>query len=224
MKKIVVNNTTRTVSVYQTGRRGPEGPQGPAGPEGPIGPEGPQGVQGDQGPKGDKGDKGDVGDVNPGTIEARDEAEGFAALSQKWAEGTEPDGPGTKSAKEHALDAGDFAATAAGATLIGYGVSIYNADGIEPGTFYSERRATAASEQSSIYAEIIDGDEGSEVSFVLLIGGVAAYGPFFVAQGAPISLEGLSLPVSASDGVSFVVTPTPGAVREVFVKTYGAVT
>lgn len=157
----------------------------------------------------------------PGAAQQASEAN---TSSQKWAEGEEPGGPGTMSSKAHALAAAASAGTAAAATLIGYGVSIYNADGIEPGTFYAERRANASSVQDRLYAEIVDGEPGSQVSVVVVVGGVAAYGPILVAHGAPVSLEGLAIPVSAADGVSYTLTPTLGAVREVFVKTYGAVT
>jgi len=153
-------------------------------------------------------------------IEAAPQA---ATAAQAWAEGTQPGGPGTKSAKEHAQDAGASASVAAAATLISYGVAIYNETGIEAGGYYAERMAHVNSEQGYLYVEIIDGDPGSEASIVVIVGGDAAYGPTSVEQGTPLSLSSLAIAVGDIDDVAFMLTPSEG-VREIFIKTYGAVT
>lgn len=158
-----------------------------------------------------------------GKIPEIEAAPSAASTAQAWAEGTEPGGPGTKSAKEHAQDAGASASIAAGATLITYGVAIYNDTGIEAGGYYAERMAHVTSTQDYLYAEIIDGDPGSGASIVVLVGGDAVYGPVSVEQGTPLSVSSLGIAVSDTDDVAFMLTPSSG-VREIFIKTYGAVT
>lgn len=122
-----------------------------------------------------------------------------------------------------AIATAQSAQKAAAATLIGYGVSIYKADGIVAGGYYCERRANAASKQTNIYAEIIDGDAGSEVTVTMFVGGSAVHAPFRVVKGGPVSLSGLNIAVDASSDIRFFVTPTPEKVRELFIKSYGAV-
>lgn len=172
-----------------------------------------------------------VGDVqtavaNLPAIQAAPQAASDASdardASQAWATGTEPGGPGTKSAREHALDAANSATAAQNATLIGYGVSIYNENGVDSGGYYAERRATSPSVQTDIYAEIINGDPGSEASIIVMVGGVAVHGPVLVEQGTPVAIDGLSIAVTSTDDLSFMVTASTG-VRELFVKLYGAV-
>jgi len=172
-----------------------------------------------------------VGDVqtavaNLPDIQAAPQAASDAAdardASQAYATGTEPGGPGTKSAREHALDAANSATAAQNATLIGYSVSIYNENGIESGGYYAERRATSPSVQTDIYAEIINGDPGSEASIIVMVGGVAVHGPVLVEQDTPVAIDDLSIAVTSTDDLSFMVTASAG-VRELFVKLYGAV-
>lgn len=148
--------------------------------------------------------------------EARDQA-------QAWAEGHEPGGTGTKSSKVYAEDAADSAATASAATLVGYGVSIYNATGIEPGGYYADRRAANDSVQDRLYVEIIAGDPGSTAEINVEVAGDTVYGPITVTAGTPLDLGGLSMAVPAGAGIGFLLIQTAGTVTELFAKTYGAV-
>lgn len=135
-----------------------------------------------------------------------------ASDARAWAEGTEPDGPGTKSAKEYALEAADSASTAASATLIEYGVNIYDPDGVPSGGWHSKRYSPYANKQEVIFAEI-EGDPGSEISFVMLAGGVPVYGPITVTEGAPVILTGLDIPVGTGEGVAYMTTVSAGVHR-----------
>jgi hypothetical protein len=105
-----------------------------------------------------------------------------------------------------------------------YGVSIYRADGIATGGYYAERRANAASTQAVVFAEIVDGDPGAEADIYLEVDGEAAYGPVTVEVGTPFLATGLSVAVAEGDRVSWVVASViGGAVRDLFAKSYGAV-
>lgn len=148
-------------------------------------------------------------------------AETSAGTSQKWAEGNEPGGPSTKSAKEHAQAAAVSAALAAAATNVDFGVSIFKADGIEAGGYYAERNVTKRCKMTSLFAEIINGNVGSEATVTLLING-APYGVYVVKQGTRLSVSGLDAQIQAASVVSFAVVSTPGTVREIVTQTYGA--
>ncbi|WP_210256055.1 carbohydrate-binding protein [Chelativorans sp. Marseille-P2723] len=106
-----------------------------------------------------------------------------------------------------------------------YGVSIFRSEGIVPGGYYADRRANAASVQAYLYAEIIDGDPGSAVDLYLEVGGSMVLGPIMVTQGNPQAISSLDVSVAEGDTVSFVVVSiTGGVVRDLFVKSYGAMT
>lgn len=149
--------------------------------------------------------------------EARDQA-------QAWAEGHEPGGTGTKSSKEHAEDAADSAATASAATLVGYGVSIYNQIGIDIGEYYADRFAANRSEMNLFYAEVIAGDAGSSAVVAFVVGDQIVSGPHVVESGTPLELADLSIPIAIGNTVSFAVFSSSGLVTELFAKAYGAVT
>lgn len=104
-----------------------------------------------------------------------------------------------------------------------YAVSIYKADGIATGGYYADRRANADSVQDTVYAEILDGDVGSEVDLYLEVGGVMAYGPVTVALGAPVTATGLAIAIAQAASVNWVVASViGGAVRDLYAKSYGA--
>lgn len=64
-QRIVINPTSRSATVTNSGPQGPQGPIGPSG--GPVGPAGPQGEPGPTGPTGPQGPPGVKGDQgNPG--------------------------------------------------------------------------------------------------------------------------------------------------------------
>jgi hypothetical protein len=104
-----------------------------------------------------------------------------------------------------------------------YGVSIYAADGIATGGYYADRRANAGSTQAVVFAEIIDGDPGAEADIYLEVDGEAAYGPITVEVGTPVLATGLSIAVTEGNAVSWVVASVIGEVRDLFAKSYGAV-
>jgi hypothetical protein len=122
------------------------------------------------------------------------------------------------------LRGGTGAPGADGDAYEAYGVSIYDGDGIATGGYYADRRANAGSTQAVIFAEIIDGDPGAEVDVYLDVDGMAVYGPFTVATGTPVLATGLTVSVSEGEPVSWVVASiTGGAVRDLYLKSYGAV-
>lgn len=105
-----------------------------------------------------------------------------------------------------------------------YGIRAYRPAGVTAGGYDADRRVNFRNKQRAIYAEIIDGDPGSSAVITLSVSGQHVYGPFTVTQGAPFSASNLNLTVEADADVMFIVVPTPGKVRELYVKTNGAVT
>lgn len=104
-----------------------------------------------------------------------------------------------------------------------YDASIYKSDGITVGGYYLDRRASMANVQDTIYAEIIDGDTGAEIDMYLEVAGAAAYGPFTVAVGTPVSVSSLTIAIAADDSVNLVLTAIiGGAVRDFYFKSHGA--
>lgn len=170
---------------------------------------------------GKAGPRGATGDITPAAQAALDEISQLAIVVAENAQQTGEDREATAADR---IAAAASAAAAAAATLIGYGVSIYHANGIEAGEYYAERHATVLSKQTAIYAEIINGDTGSEVTVTMLADGEIAHAPFVVAAGSPVFIAGLDIDISASTGISFAVLPTSATVREIYIKTYGAVT
>ncbi len=279
MGSVVVNNTTRTVTISGTGKRGLPGPEGDVTPEAIAARDAAQAaalaahedaeqtaldraathddaVATDQDRQATAADRAATGQDREATagdreataddrrqtgqdldairsiaetvVEDRDAAHESADLAAAWANGHEPGGPGTMSAREYSEAAADSesraaasAATAAAANLISYGVLIYNAAAISAGGYYAERRASVASKQTTLYAEIIDGESGSAAAIAVLVGGELVYGPVTVSQGAPITLPDLNIPISASSDVLFSIAPSAGAIRELFVRIYG---
>jgi len=151
------------------------------------------------------------------------DAEDAAELSRKWAEGTEPDGPLTKSSKEYAQDAEAAAIVAASATQVNYAVSVYNDVAVELGTYYAERSAPEGNNLTRIYGEIINGGTGSSVEAFLEINGFLVYQAFTIVQGTPFSIEDLNISVSKGDSVQFVIYDVDGTVNEVFMTSSGVV-
>lgn len=145
-----------------------------------------------------------------------------ADLAAAWAEGHEPGGAGTKSAKEWAGEAGADAVTAAATTLREFGIRIYNASGVPAGAYDADLRVAHHTLQTQFYAEIVGGASGGEVDLNVEVNGVTVYGPVTVAYGTPVA-NAVSIDVPANAQVKFMVIEVRGTVTELSVKTMGAV-
>src|SRR5690606_5570835 len=86
-------------------------------------------------------------------------------------------GESAGAADRSAQDAASYAAIAAAATLIEYGVNLYYPEGVPSGGWPSKRYTPFANRQEIIFAEI-EGVPGSQISVVMLVGEDPAYGPF----------------------------------------------
>jgi hypothetical protein len=104
-----------------------------------------------------------------------------------------------------------------------YPIAIFKSDGVDPGSYYADRRANANSTQAVVFVEIISGEAGSEIDIYLEVNGEIASGPHAVEFGAPLVLTGQTIAVEEGDTVGFVVAFVGGDVFEVFAKSYGAV-
>jgi len=159
-----------------------------------------------------------IGDLDAGVaalLAAAEAAAGSADLSQEWAEGTEPGGPGTKSAKEHAEDAEATAETLADLAALEQLVTNAetaedNAEGHEVGALDAQTAAesardavllsrglwptTAAGMGSGVAgtASLVAGSGGTDGTFALAVSGgtqvIAPVGVFVVASGALVSI------------------------------------
>ena len=145
-----------------------------------------------------------------------------ADLSAAWAEGHEPGGAGTKSAKEWAEEAEADAVTAAATTLREFGIRIYNASGVPAGTYDADLHVAHHTVQSTFYAEIVGGAAGGEVDLNVEVNGATVYGPVTVAYGTPVA-NAVSIDVPANAQVKFMVIEIRGTVTELAVKTMGAI-
>lgn len=107
-----------------------------------------------------------------------------------------------------------------GPTSIGYGVSIYKADGVEVGSYYAERLVQNTTTLNTFYAEIISGTPSSQISVYLEVNGALALGPFTVTNGSPLQVNE-NITVLSSNSVGFVVVNASG-VTDFFAKVYGS--
>lgn len=105
-----------------------------------------------------------------------------------------------------------------------YGVNIYKADGITVGGYYSDRQASANSLQKDIFIEVLNGDVGSSIDIYLEVNGDMVAGPYTVITGIPTSLTDVDISIDKGDSVSWVISGIfNGEIREIFAKSYGAV-
>lgn len=146
-----------------------------------------------------------------------------ADLSAAWAEGHEPGGAGTKSAKEWAGEAEADAVTAAATTQMRYAPGpIRAASGIGLGGYICDRRAYRASVQDRVIGAIIDADPGAELTFYFAVDGTQACGPFTATVDAPVDVA-VSYAVGIGKSVDVYITHISGVVREFDPASYGAV-
>src|SRR5690606_2360784 len=109
-----------------------------------------------------------------------------------------------------ASEAAASALLAANATLVEYGINLYDPEGIPSGGWHSKRSSPHANKQETIFAEM-QGEPGSSFSFTVLVGGTSVYGPVTVTD--EILLTDLNIPIATGEGVSYMVTTSAGVYR-----------
>lgn len=112
----------------------------------------------------------------------------------------------------------------AGSAYESYGVSIYNEVSVVIGEYYVDRYVNADSIQDTVYGEVLAGDAGAEVDVFMQVNGNLGYGPFTISYGSPFSNSSAGINLSEGDSVSWVISRiTGGAIQEIFLKSYGAI-
>ncbi|MDR7034486.1 carboxypeptidase-like regulatory domain-containing protein [Mesorhizobium sp. BE184] len=104
-----------------------------------------------------------------------------------------------------------------------FGVDIYTAAGISPGSYYTDLAAAADATLTRLYARLVDADPGGELTFALFVAGAMVGGPYSIAYGDEINLSGLDIDVPSGSRVSIPILAVMGGVRAVYVRWAGEV-